>query len=208
MQIDNLVVASGNRGKLAEFQQLLGPLGLRVQPQSDFGVTDVEETGLTFVENAILKARAAARASGLPALADDSGLAVDALAGAPGIYSARYAGESNDGESKDKANNAKLLAALKDVPEGERTARYWCVLVYLRHADDPVPLIVQCDWKGDILAYPRGNGGFGYDPLFWIPECGMSVAELSAEEKNRLSHRGRALQSLITQLKESGQVTE
>lgn len=208
MQIDNLVVASGNRGKLAEFQQLLGPLGLRVQPQSDFGVTDVEETGLTFVENAILKARAAARASGLPALADDSGLAVDALAGAPGIYSARYAGESNDGESKDKANNAKLLAALKDVPEGERTARYWCVLVYLRHADDPVPLIVQCDWKGDILAYPRGDGGFGYDPLFWVPECGMSVAELSAEEKNRLSHRGRALQSLITQLKDSGQVTE
>jgi XTP/dITP diphosphohydrolase len=208
VQIDNLVVASGNRGKLAEFQQLLGPLGLRVQPQSDFGVTDVEETGLTFVENAILKARAAARASGLPALADDSGLAVDALAGAPGIYSARYAGESNNGESKDAVNNAKLLAALKDVPEGERTARYWCVLVYLRHADDPVPLIVQCDWKGDILAYPRGNGGFGYDPLFWIPECGMSVAELSAEEKNRLSHRGRALQSLITQLKESGQVSE
>nr|WP_087720930.1 RdgB/HAM1 family non-canonical purine NTP pyrophosphatase [Salinicola salarius] len=208
VQIDNLVVASGNRGKLAEFQQLLGPLGLRVQPQSDFGVTDVEETGLTFVENAILKARAAARASGLQALADDSGLAVDALAGAPGIYSARYAGESNNGESKDAANNAKLLAALKDVPEGERTARYWCVLVYLRHADDPVPLIVQCDWKGDILAYPRGNGGFGYDPLFWIPECGMSVAELSAEEKNRLSHRGRALQSLITQLKESGQVSE
>ncbi|MEG3116579.1 RdgB/HAM1 family non-canonical purine NTP pyrophosphatase [Salinicola sp. 4072] len=208
VQIDNLVVASGNRGKLAEFQQLLGPLGLRVQPQSDFGVTDVEETGLTFVENAILKARAAARASGLPALADDSGLAVDALAGAPGIYSARYAGESNDGESKDKANNAKLLAALKDVPEGKRTARYWCVLVYLQHADDPVPLIVQCDWKGDILAYPRGDGGFGYDPLFWVPECGMSVAELSAEEKNRLSHRGRALQSLITQLKDSGQVTE
>lgn len=208
MQIDNLVVASGNRGKLAEFQQLLGPLGLRVQPQSDFGVIDVEETGLTFVENAILKARAAARASGLPALADDSGLAVDALAGAPGIYSARYAGESNDGESKDKANNAKLLAALKDVPEGKRTARYWCVLVYLQHADDPVPLIVQCDWKGDILAYPRGDGGFGYDPLFWVPECGMSVAELSAEEKNRLSHRGRALQSLIMQLKDSGQVTE
>lgn len=208
VQIDNLVIASGNRGKLAEFQQLLGPLGLRVQPQSDFGVTDVEETGLTFVENAILKARAAARASGLPALADDSGLAVDALAGAPGIYSARYAGESNDGESKDKANNAKLLAALKDVPEGKRTARYWCVLVYLQHADDPVPLIVQCDWKGDILAYPRGDGGFGYDPLFWVPECGMSVAELSAEEKNRLSHRGRALQSLITQLRDSGQVTE
>jgi len=205
VQIDHLVIASGNHGKLAEFQQLLSPLGLRIQPQSDFGVTDVEETGLTFVENAILKARAAARASGLPALADDSGLAVDALAGAPGIYSARYAGQPKDGESKDKANNAKLLAALKDVPEGDRTARYWCVLVYLRHADDPVPLIVQCDWKGDILAYPRGDAGFGYDPLFWVPECGMSVAELSAEEKNRLSHRGRALQALMEQLKGSEQ---
>lgn len=206
MQIDELVIASGNRGKLAEFQQLVGPLGLRVQPQSDFGVTDVEETGLTFVENAILKARAASRASGLPALADDSGLAVDALAGAPGIYSARYAGSSRDGDTQDQANNTKLLSALKDVPEGKRTARYWCVLVYLRHADDPVPLIVQCDWKGDILAYPRGEGGFGYDPLFWIPDCGMSVAELSADEKNRLSHRGRALQTLIAQLKGADQL--
>ncbi|WP_110693564.1 RdgB/HAM1 family non-canonical purine NTP pyrophosphatase [Salinicola halophyticus] len=196
---ENLVIASGNPGKLAEFQQLLSPLGLNVQPQSEFGVSGVEETGLTFVENAILKARAASRASGLPALADDSGLAVDALSGAPGIYSARYAGVAEGGESQDKANNAKLLAALKDVAEGERTARYWCVLVYLRHADDPVPLIVQCDWKGDILAYPRGSGGFGYDPLFWIPECGMSVAELSGDEKNRLSHRGRALQMLMEQ---------
>lgn len=205
---ESLVVASSNPGKLAEFQQLLGPLGLRIQPQSDFGVVDVEETGLTFVENAILKARAAARASGLPALADDSGLAVDALSGAPGIYSARYAeGAKRDG-SKDLANNDKLLAALRDVPEGQRTARYWCVLVYLRHADDPVPVIVQCDWPGDILAYPRGEGGFGYDPLFWIPERGMSVAELSAEEKNRLSHRGRALQLLVAKLKESGQFKE
>lgn len=204
---EHLVVASSNSGKLAEFQQLLGPLGLRVQPQSDFDVVDVAETGLTFVENAILKARAAARASGLPALADDSGLAVDALAGAPGIYSARYAeGAKRDG-SKDLANNDKLLAALRDVAEGQRTARYWCVLVYLRHADDPVPVIVQCDWAGDILAYPRGEGGFGYDPLFWIPERGMSVAELSAEEKNRLSHRGRALQSLVARLKESGLLT-
>ncbi|WP_110649717.1 RdgB/HAM1 family non-canonical purine NTP pyrophosphatase [Salinicola peritrichatus] len=203
---EDLVVASGNPGKLAEFQQLLGPLGFRLQPQSAFGVTDVEETGLTFVENAILKARAAAHASGLPALADDSGLAVDALAGAPGIYSARYAGEPKSGESedkasKDKANNDKLLEALREVPEGERSARYWCVLVYLRHAADPVPLIVQRDWAGEILAYPRGEGGFGYDPLFWIPECGMSAAELSREEKNRLSHRGRALQALMEQLR-------
>ncbi|WP_110654293.1 RdgB/HAM1 family non-canonical purine NTP pyrophosphatase [Salinicola halimionae] len=205
MSVDsgNLVIASGNPGKLSEFQQLLGPLGLSVQPQSDFGLNGVEETGLTFVENAILKARAAAKVSGLPALADDSGLAVDALSGAPGIYSARYADTTKSGESQDKANNDKLLAALKDVAEGMRTARYWCVLVYLRHADDPVPLIVQSDWKGDILAYPRGNGGFGYDPLFWIPESGMSVAELSGDEKNRLSHRGRALQALMEQLKDS-----
>ncbi|WP_251975823.1 RdgB/HAM1 family non-canonical purine NTP pyrophosphatase [Salinicola avicenniae] len=194
---ETLVVASGNAGKLSEFQQLLGTLGYRVQPQSAFGVDDVEETGLTFVENALIKARAASRASGLPALADDSGLAVDALGGAPGIYSARYAGEPKS----DTANNAKLLEALRDVPEGERRARYWCVLVYLRHADDPVPLIVQCDWRGDILAHPRGEGGFGYDPLFWVPECGMSAGELSAEEKNRLSHRGRALQQLMEQLK-------
>lgn len=194
---ETLVVASGNPGKLLEFQKLLEPIGFRIQPQSDFGVTDVEETGLTFVENALLKARAASRASGLPALADDSGLSVDALSGAPGIYSARYAGEPKS----DQANNDKLLEALKDVPEGARTARYWCVLAYLRHAEDPVPIIVQCDWHGDILAYPRGEGGFGYDPLFWVPECGMSAAELSAEEKNRLSHRGRALQALLEQFK-------
>ncbi|WFF41151.1 RdgB/HAM1 family non-canonical purine NTP pyrophosphatase [Salinicola endophyticus] len=193
----DLVVASGNPGKLAEFQQLLGPLGLRVRAQAEFGVDDVEETGLTFVENALIKARAAARASGGPALADDSGLAVDALNGAPGIYSARYAGEPKS----DCANNDKLLSALREVPEGQRGARYWCVLVYLRHADDPVPIIVQQDWPGDILAYPRGEGGFGYDPLFWVPESGASVAELSAEEKNRLSHRGRALQALIARLK-------
>lgn len=198
---EDLVVASANSGKLAEFQQLLGPLGFHVQPQSAFGVTDVQETGLTFVENAIIKARAASRASGLPALADDSGLAVDALDGAPGIYSARYAGESGSREARDSANNAKLLEALKEVPEGARGARYWCVLVYLRHADDPVPLIVQRDWPGDILAYPRGEGGFGYDPLFWVPESAMSAGELSVDEKNRLSHRGRALQELVEQLK-------
>ncbi|GHB14102.1 RdgB/HAM1 family non-canonical purine NTP pyrophosphatase [Salinicola rhizosphaerae] len=197
-----LVIASANPGKLAEFQSLLGPLGYRIQPQSAFGVTDVEETGLTFVENALLKARAASRASGLPALADDSGLAVDALGGAPGIYSARYADGARRDGSKDLANNDKLLEALKEVPEGERTARYWCVLIYLRHADDPVPLIVQSDWRGDILAYPRGEGGFGYDPLFWVPECGMSAAELSSEEKNRLSHRGRALRQMMEMLQE------
>jgi len=188
-----LVLASGNPGKLREFAQLLAPLGMQVRPQSDFAVPEVEETGLTFVENALLKAREASRVSGLPALADDSGLEVDALDGAPGIYSARFAGEPKS----DARNNARLLEALAEVPEGRRAARYWCVLVYLRHAEDPVPVIVQRSWEGEILAHPRGEGGFGYDPLFWLPDQGLSVAELPAAEKNRLSHRGRALQALV-----------
>ena len=194
-----LVLASGNAGKIREFHQLLAPLGLEVLPQSEFDVPEVEETGLTFVENALLKAREASRISGLPSLADDSGLEVDALNGAPGIYSARFAGEPKS----DSRNNASLLEALAEVPEGQRTGRYWCVLVYLRHAEDPVPLIVQQSWEGEILAHPRGEGGFGYDPLFWLPEQGMSAAELSAAEKNRLSHRGRALQSLAEALDQS-----
>ncbi len=192
-----LVLASGNSGKLKEFNQLLSPLGLDVRPQAEFGVHDVEETGLTFVENALLKAREASRVSGLPALADDSGLEVDALHGAPGIYSARYAGEPKS----DERNNEKLLAALSECAEGQRTARYWCVLVYLRHAEDPVPVIVQRSWEGEVLAHPRGEGGFGYDPLFWLPDQGMSVAELPSETKNRLSHRGRALHALVDILK-------
>ena len=192
----SLVLASSNAGKLREFGQLLEPLGYTVWPQSDFNVLEVEETGLTFVENALLKAREASRISGLPALADDSGLSVDALQGAPGIYSARYAGEPKS----DEANNQKLLEALAEVPEGQRTARYWCVLVLLRHAEDPVPIIIQMSWEGEILAYPRGTGGFGYDSLFWVPESGMSAAELSADEKNRLSHRGRALRQLVDRL--------
>ncbi|EWG99253.1 nucleoside-triphosphate diphosphatase [Halomonas sp. BC04] len=186
-------------GKIEEFNQLLGELGMQVRPQADFGVIDVEETGLTFVENALLKAREASRVSGLPALADDSGLEVDSLHGQPGIYSARYAGEPKS----DARNNDKLLAALAGTPPAGRTARYWCVLAYLRHAKDPVPLIVQCNWEGEILTAPRGDGGFGYDPLFWLPSLGRSVAELSAEEKNRLSHRGRALQSLVAALGET-----
>ena len=192
-----LVLASGNAGKLKEFNQLLSPLGLDVRAQAEFGIHDVEETGLTFVENALLKAREASRVSGLPALADDSGLEVDALHGAPGIYSARYAGEPKS----DERNNEKLLAALSECAEGQRTARYWCVLVYLRHAEDPVPVIVQRSWEGEVLAHPRGEGGFGYDPLFWLPDQGMSVAELPSETKNRLSHRGRALHTLVDILK-------
>lgn len=194
-----VVLASGNVGKIEEFNQLLAELGMHVRPQSDFGVIDVEETGLTFVENALLKAREASRVSGLPALADDSGLEVDSLHGQPGIYSARYAGEPKS----DARNNDKLLAALAGTPPARRTARYWCVLAYLRHAEDPVPLIVQRSWEGEILTAPRGEGGFGYDPLFWLPSLGMSVAELSADEKNRLSHRGRALQSLVAALGET-----
>jgi XTP/dITP diphosphohydrolase len=193
-----LVLASGNTGKLREFHRLLAPLGVEVRPQADYGVDAVDETGKTFVENALLKAREAARVSGLPALADDSGLAVDALHGRPGIHSARFAGEPRS----DDRNNARLLETMAAVPEGERTARYWCVLVYLRHAEDPVPLIVQQCWTGEILAHPRGEGGFGYDPLFWLPDQGMSVAELSAEAKNRLSHRGRALQALMAAMQD------
>ncbi|MGO2242968.1 MAG: RdgB/HAM1 family non-canonical purine NTP pyrophosphatase [Halomonas sp.] len=194
---NTLVLASGNSGKLREFNQLLSPLGFDVRPQADFGVIDVEETGLTFIENALLKAREASLISGLPALSDDSGLEVDALNGAPGIYSARYGGEPKS----DQKNNETLLAALSDCAEGQRSGRYWCVLVYLRHPKDPVPVIVQRSWEGEILAHPRGQEGFGYDPLFWLPDQGMSVAELPSETKNRLSHRGRALQGLVELLK-------
>ncbi|WP_458525154.1 RdgB/HAM1 family non-canonical purine NTP pyrophosphatase [Onishia taeanensis] len=191
-----MVLASGNSGKLQEFHRLLSPLGYDVRPQSEYEVPEVEETGLTFVENALLKAREACRVSGLPALADDSGLAVDALNGAPGIYSARFAGEPKS----DAANNRKLLDVLVDVARGQRMARYWCVLVYLRHAEDPVPLIVQRSWEGEILLSARGEGGFGYDPLFWVPTHACSAAELDRDEKNRVSHRGLAMQSLLEQL--------
>lgn len=184
-----LVLASGNAGKLAELRELLGDAGIDLHAQSEFGVEDAEETGLTFVENAILKARHAARATGLPALGDDSGLCVDALDGAPGLYSARYAGTHGDAG----ANIVKLLDALREVPEQRRTARFVCVLALLRHADDPQPLIAEGVWEGRILFAPRGDGGFGYDPVFFDPERNMGAAELDAALKNRISHRGRAL---------------
>lgn len=184
-----LVLASGNAGKLAELRDLLGDAGIDLHAQSEFGVEDAEETGLTFVENAILKARHAARATGLPALGDDSGLCVDALDGAPGLYSARYAGTHGDAG----ANIVKLLDALREVPEPRRTARFVCVLALLRHADDPQPLIAEGVWEGRILFAPRGDGGFGYDPVFFDPERNMGAAELDAALKNRISHRGRAL---------------
>lgn len=184
-----LVLASGNAGKLAELRDLLGDAGIDLHAQSEFGVEDAEETGLTFVENAILKARHAARATGLPALGDDSGLCVDALDGAPGLYSARYAGTHGDAG----ANIVKLLDALREVPEQRRNARFVCVLALLRHADDPQPLIAEGVWEGRILCAPRGAGGFGYDPVFFDPERNMGAAELEAAVKNRISHRGRAL---------------
>jgi XTP/dITP diphosphohydrolase len=191
-----IVLASSNAGKLREFNQLLGGMQLEVVPQSQFDVSDAEETGLTFVENAILKARNAAQHTRLPALADDSGLEVDALHGAPGIYSARYAGP----DASDTENLEKLLTQLKDVPEAERGARFQCVLVYLRHADDPTPLICQGTWQGRILTAARGANGFGYDPVFFVPTHAVSAAELPAETKNGLSHRGQALCQLLAAL--------
>ncbi len=191
-----IVLASSNAGKLREFNQLLGGLHIEVLPQSRFNVSDADETGLTFVENALLKARHAAQHTGLPALADDSGLEVDALQGAPGIYSARYAGPG----ASDAANLEKLLGALKDVPEQNRGARFQCVLVYLRHALDPTPLICQGSWEGRILREPRGANGFGYDPVFYVPTHSLSAAELSPEIKNSLSHRGQALRQLLAGL--------
>jgi XTP/dITP diphosphohydrolase len=166
---------------------------MTVIPQTEFNVEEVEETGLTFVENAILKARNAAAHTGLPAIADDSGLEVDYLKGAPGIYSARYAGE----DGGDAANNQKLLQALEGVVEAERSARFQCVMVFMRHAEDPVPLVAQGSWEGRILTAPQGENGFGYDPLFWVPQQGCSSAELAAEVKNKLSHRGQALKKLV-----------
>ena len=192
-----VVLASGNAGKVREFNQLLGSEHIEVLPQSHFGVPDAEETGLTFVENAILKARNAARHTGLPALADDSGIEVDALNGAPGIYSARYAGVG----ASDEDNLRKLLAAMADVPADARSARFQCLIVYLRHAEDPTPLICQGTWEGSLLAAPRGEHGFGYDPIFLVPGRGLSSAELPPDEKNRLSHRGQALRKLLEALR-------
>lgn len=185
-----LLLASHNAGKLKELQALLGD-AVKVRSVGEFSAVEPEETGLSFVENAILKARHAARLTGLPALADDSGLAVDALGGAPGIYSARYA----DGRG-DAANNAKLLDALKDVDDSQRGASFVCVLALVRHADDPLPILCEGIWRGSILREARGANGFGYDPLFLVPATGLSSAELPVDEKNRLSHRARAMHLL------------
>ncbi len=196
-QNHQIVLASGNRGKLKEFQQMLGAMNIEMLPQSDFNVDAIEETGLSFVENAILKARHASRVSGFPVIADDSGLEVDALSGQPGIYSARFAGE----DASDAENNGKLLDKLRGVATDARTARFQCVLVYMRHADDPTPVICQGSWEGYILEEPRGEHGFGYDPLFYVPTEHCSSAELPAEKKNRLSHRAQAMALLAERLK-------
>jgi XTP/dITP diphosphohydrolase len=191
-----VVLASLNRGKAREVGQLLAGSGLEVVSQATFDMPEAEETAPTFVENALLKARNAARHTGLPALADDSGLAVDALDGAPGIRSARFAGEQGD----DAANNALLLERLAGVPAERRGASFICIMVYLRHADDPVPLVCEGRWHGRVLETPRGDNGFGYDPLFLVPELGLTSAELPPEQKNRLSHRGQALRRLVERL--------
>ncbi|TWI07924.1 RdgB/HAM1 family non-canonical purine NTP pyrophosphatase [Aerolutibacter ruishenii] len=191
-----LVLASGNAGKLAELNAILGESGFTLVSQSSLGVEDVPETGLTFLENALIKARHAARVTGLPALADDSGLCVDALGGAPGLYSARYAGVQADAE----ANIDKLLAAMNGMPEAARTAHFIAVLVLLRQADDPQPLVVEGRWEGLVLPARRGAGGFGYDPVFLDPGSGQTAAELAPASKNRISHRGQALAQLKARL--------
>ena len=190
----DLVIASNNPGKLAEFSRLLGPLGYRVRTQSELGIDEAEEPHPTFVENALTKARHASRASGLPALADDSGICVPALGGAPGVQSARYAGEPRS----DDANNAKLVQALSS--HTDKSAYYYCVLVFVRHAEDPQPVIAEGRWQGELITKPRGEGGFGYDPHFLLPALGKTAAELSAEQKNELSHRGQALRALMAKL--------
>ncbi|WP_159016515.1 RdgB/HAM1 family non-canonical purine NTP pyrophosphatase [Cognatiluteimonas profundi] len=193
-----LVLASGNAGKLDELRTVLGDCGLQLRAQSEFAVGDVEETAPTFIENALIKARHAARATGMPALADDSGLCVDALGGAPGLYSARYGG----GHADAQRNIERLLLEMRDLPDQRRGARFYCVLVLLRSADDPQPLIAEGEWFGRILRTPRGDGGFGYDPVFLDPVHGCSAAELDPAVKNSISHRGRALAVLKQRLED------
>ena len=196
---NRVVLASGNPGKLREFNRMLSDVHFDIVPQSEFNVPDAIEDGLTFVENSIIKARHASKLTGLPALADDSGIEVDALQGRPGIYSARYAGE----QCNDEANNDKLLLELTDIPEADRTARFRCCIVYMRHAEDPSPLIADASWEGQILFERSGPNGFGYDPLFYVPTHQCSSAELDPDVKNGISHRGVALRNMLQQLVKS-----
>jgi XTP/dITP diphosphohydrolase len=196
--MQKLVLASNNPGKLREFKFLLQPLGIEVLTQEQLGITEAEEPHVTFIENALAKARHVSRLSGLPALADDSGICVAALDGAPGVFSARYAGDS---PKSDERNNEKLLHDMQGVTD--RRAHYYCVLVLLHHADDPQPLIAEGEWHGEIALQPSGDGGFGYDPLFWLPEFGKTSAQLEREQKHAISHRGKALRVLLEKLKAS-----
>ena len=191
-----IILASNNKGKIAEFNTMLDGI-YQVVSMSDMQVKEVPETGLTFVENALIKARNASEQSGLPALSDDSGIVVDALNGEPGIYSARYAGNHGD----DEANTQKLLDKMEDVSDGKRTARFWCAIVFVEHTNDPTPIIVQRGWEGEILRKKAGDNGFGYDPIFYVPTHGCASAELSPEIKNSISHRGKALVALLEELK-------
>lgn len=190
-----IILASNNPGKIKEFNTMLQE-SYQVVSMSDMQVEEVPEIGLTFVENALIKARNAAEQSGLPALADDSGIVVDALNGEPGIYSARYAGAHGD----DEANTQKILAKMSDIPDDQRSARFWCAIVFVEHANDPTPIIIQRGWEGEILREKAGKNGFGYDPIFYVPTHKKASAELSAEEKNGISHRGKALQALLLEL--------
>ncbi len=191
-----IILSSNNQGKIKEFSAMLKGI-YEVASMNEMHVEEVPETGLTFVENALIKARNASEQSGLPALADDSGIVVDALNGEPGIYSARYAGNHGD----DEANTQKILDKMSGVPDGERNARFWCAIVFVEHANDPTPIIIQRGWEGEILRQKVGDNGFGYDPIFYVPTQGKSSAELSPEIKNSLSHRGKALQALLKELK-------
>ena len=194
-----LVLASSNPGKLREFRQMLTPLGIEIVPQSEVGIAEADEPHGTFIENALAKARHASSHAGLPAFADDSGIGVAALGGAPGVQSARYAGSNGTRQDRDERNNRKLVAALKD--EADRRAHYYCVIVLVRHAADPEPLVAEGRWHGEIIATPRGAGGFGYDPYFLLPDLGKTAAELMPDEKNTISHRGRAVAQLVAQLR-------
>ena len=194
----DVVLASSNAGKIKELQDMLADLGVVIIPQQSLSIPDIEETGLCFVENAILKARNAALLSGKPAIADDSGLEVDLLDGQPGIYSARFSGEG----ATDSSNNQKLLEQLGDAPLEQRSARYQCIIVYMRHAKDPTPIVCQGSWEGHIALQPRGDGGFGYDPLFYLKDLDCHAAEMNKADKNRISHRGKATAQLVEQLRQ------
>ena len=194
-----IVLASGNAGKVRELNHMLAGFEVEIVPQTQFKIAEAIEDGLSFVENAIIKARHAAKLTGLPAIADDSGIEVDALNHAPGLYSARYSGEG----ANDQKNNDKMLRELTGVPEAKRTARYQCVLVFMRDGNDPMPMIAQGSLEGRILESPHGTGGFGYDPIFWLPDHGCAAAEITLDEKNKISHRAKAMQVLLQQLKQA-----